>query len=621
VARKRLAIRLLPHLLQAIKCYDAALALGADDPRTEAATRLAAARLLLARTANAADARVHLERAVRGVGEGVGVGGANEAPNTPRRRPHPLPPPPPQRLVLANAAGAPDLKCAVLAELASVQEQGGDARGAAASRGAGVAAAGAPRGGAPAAAWTAHFVTAAAAATRDGAAAAAALEAADAWLPTAAPPAVAAVALARAGAAARCGRHQDAASYVQVALDALKKAGSGDGDDPTTISLLHLQALTLRAALSLATGDPAADLRLDTRAEEEAATLAKAAEAVVPATPRARAARAAAALVGVALLRPVAKNDMVLMTAARGLEEADAGLSALGLDPDAAAEAGVPPHVLADAAPLVRIKVALLESRARSWMGQHRLGRARRDAAAALAVADAWPSATAALALSLRAMCGHYALLTRHVGEARAHFGALAAAPPLPGPAPAAASAAAAAALAALAELADPTDDGGGRAARAVAALKAGGCYPAVPPTIPRLHRTLAQLALGATLLAANADPGTARRTLASALKGAQAVVVDFQLLAHALAALGPAQAATGDVEGGRTMVASALTVAKAAGDAAAVYAAASPWADANDAAAAAWFERRVAFMDAALEDARGEGAEHAAVVGWRRQE
>ena len=49
---------------QAIKCYDAVLELGVDDPCTTALTRLAAARVLMGGTANAADARAHLERAV-----------------------------------------------------------------------------------------------------------------------------------------------------------------------------------------------------------------------------------------------------------------------------------------------------------------------------------------------------------------------------------------------------------------------------------------------------------------------------------------------------------------------------------------------------------------------------
>ncbi len=54
-------------LTQAIKCFEAVVqaGVGTQPPAAQAAARLALARLLLAHTHNVAEARQHLERAVR----------------------------------------------------------------------------------------------------------------------------------------------------------------------------------------------------------------------------------------------------------------------------------------------------------------------------------------------------------------------------------------------------------------------------------------------------------------------------------------------------------------------------------------------------------------------------
>ena len=319
------------------------------------------------------------------------------------------------------------------------------------------------------------------------------------------------------------------------------------------------------------------------------------------------------------MLRPVAKFAPANVHLARGLEEVDAGLAALGVGAESR-EDELPLHTAQAAAPLVRLHAALLASRSRAWLAQTELARGRRDAAAALAVAAAWPVATAPVAPVLRATASHYALLTRELGPARAGFAALATAGGnTTGPAPPAAAAAAAGALSALAELADHDNDaGGGPTARAVAALKAGGAYPTAPTAVPRYHRTLAQLALGATLARSEDGPG-ARRALASAVKGAQLAVVDFQLLTHALAAMAPVQADTGDVDGGRQMVASAVTLARETRDGVALLAAASVWTptDAQAEEAAAWCAKKRREVEDAVEEAMAEGGEHAGVVAY----
>ena len=220
-------------------------------------------------------------------------------------------------------------------------------------------------------------------------------------------------------------------------------------------------------------------------------------------------------------------------------------------------ESSLPPHVSSAASPLIRARITLLDARARCWLSGWELAPARRDVAAALALAGKWPRAAAPLlAPLLLPLAGSYCLCARERPAARAFLGAAAAASgprayqlqaqrqqqlqklsssasattpeqrnqaaaspafgsgsgssssivqPPAGPAVPAANAAFAAAHAAFAELADPSPAGGGPAARATSVLKAGLCFPAAPaagPGVPRTHRATAQLALGCTLAA-----------------------------------------------------------------------------------------------------------------------
>lgn len=295
------------------------------------------------------------------------------------------------------------------------------------------------------------------------------------------------------------------------------------------------------------------------------------------------AASAAGALATAAgVLRPLCKFIYAAVHLARGLEICDEGLARLGaVDEEegggegdrgerengggastkATLESSLPPHVSAAAAPLVRARLALLDSRARCRLSQSDLAGARQDVAAALAVAGAWPRAAAPLlAPLLLPLAGVYCLCARELPAARAFLGAAAAASgprayqlqaqrqqqqqrtaaatgtpenrsqaspaaagsasasssaavvqPPGGPAGPAANAALSAAHAAFAELADPSPAGGGPAARATSVLKAGLAFPAPPPAgpgVPRTHRATAQLALGCTLAAvASAAP------------------------------------------------------------------------------------------------------------------
>lgn len=311
------------------------------------------------------------------------------------------------------------------------------------------------------------------------------------------------------------------------------------------------------------------------------------------------AASAAGALATAAgVLRPLCKFVYAAVHLARGLELCDEGLARLGVaegrcGPESAGSAGagdnapassppfpslessLPPHVAAAAAPLVRARLVLLDSRARCWLSQSDLASARTDVAAALALAGGWPRAAAPLlAPLLLPLAGIYCLCSREMHAARVFLGVAAAASgprayqlqaqrrqqqqqqqnagtpgatpenrsgaspaavpsssssgvqPPAGPAAPAANAALAAAHAAFAELADPSPAGGGPAARATSVLKAGIAFPAAPapgPDVPRTHRATAQLALGCTLAASAAASSAAAACEAPAAASAAA--------------------------------------------------------------------------------------------------
>jgi hypothetical protein len=87
--------------------------------------------------------------------------------------------------------------------------------------------------------------------------------------------------------------------------------------------------------------------------------------------------------------------------------------------------------------------------------------------------------------------------------------------------------------------------------------------------------------------------------------------------MSHVLAAMAPAQAATGDVDGGRQMAAASLTVARNTADVVAVLAATSAWAPAGEDAeeAGAWVDRKRGQWAAAVAAAAADAGEHAAVL------
>ena len=222
-----------PQPTQAIKCYDACLAIAADEPRVEASVRLACARLLLRHTANAADARQQLERARLLLNTVKDGGGGAWAGMTPAGSSS------------SSSFSVTSLRCAVFSELASVHASLGSARAAAdaLARGSAAAAASGPVSSPAAAAWQAHFATRAAALSsplHGGILSAAAsgsasspfsaaqrdpLEDLSSWLPSAPPLAAAAVALARGATAANePGRaEEEAVEFVQKALRLLQE--------------------------------------------------------------------------------------------------------------------------------------------------------------------------------------------------------------------------------------------------------------------------------------------------------------------------------------------------------------------------------------------------------------
>lgn len=725
-----------PSPSQAIKCYEAALATQADPPRVEAAARLATARLMLAHTGCTAEATHHLERARLAL-EGARGGGAAlalklhvasdlaacQAASGAARAAY-------ATLDAAAAAAAlalpPGSPAAVawhvhfLTALGAAAAAAGDAPTAA--RIAARAAAGWADPEAAAGAGVGPLDRACLALAAAGTAASAGLVEEAEAAATAALAALDEVDGGEGGGETGAGAAGAAPTTCATSIP-----GADPAAEAAWAAALRLQAETLRVALALGTGEMttlcagmgtgATDAIADglaamaggaSAAAAAAATASPSAAASGPPASTVAAIVVAASAAAAGVLRPLAKFGPATVHALRGLAAADDELRRLGVlgshfapgakdraaappppadgegggeggvDPDALApEASVAPHIRAAAAPLIRARLLLLEARARAALASTDLAAGRAHAAAALALADAWPCAAGPLVPALLELAGHYALCTRAPAEAARLFSlASARAGAATGAAAAAASSAAAAppggalppppppfspatlspgvagpvagrvmagSLAALAELADPAHDRGGPTARANAALKAAGVLPSLPPGLPRTARTVARLASGAALLAAG-DAPAARVALSAALASAQTEMANSCLIGVVLVALAPSQAARGDLQGAEGMLEAAFTLAKGALDVATVVsaalakasilaattcggggagtAAADGGGSGEDSAAllaqmGAFADRKEAALAGAVATAVGLEAEHGRVVGW----
>lgn len=723
-----------PSPSQAIKCYEAALATQADPPRVEAAARLATARLMLAHTGCTAEATHHLERARLAL-EGARGGGAAltlklhvasdlaacQAASGAARAAY-------ATLDAAAAAAAlalpPGSPAAVawhvhfLTALGAAAAAAGDAPTAA--RIAARAAAGWADPEAAAGAGVGPLDRACLALAAAGTAASAGLVEEAEAAATAALAALDEVDGGEGGGETGAGAAGAAPTTCATSIP-----GADPAAEAAWAAALRLQAETLRVALALGTGEMttlcagmgtgATDAIADGLAAmaggasaAAAATASPSAAASGPPASTVAAIVVAASAAAAGVLRPLAKFGPATVHALRGLAAADDELRRLGVlgshfapgakdraaappppadgegggeggvDPDALApEASVAPHIRAAAAPLIRARLLLLEARARAALASTDLAAGRAHAAAALALADAWPCAAGPLVPALLELAGHYALCTRAPAEAARLFSlASARAGAATGAAAAAASSAAAAppggalppppppfspatlspgvagpvagrvmagSLAALAELADPAHDRGGPTARANAALKAAGVLPSLPPGLPRTAKTVARLASGAALLAAG-DAPAARVALSAALASAQTEMANSCLIGVVLVALAPSQAARGDLQGAEGMLEAAFTLAKGALDVATVVsaalakasilaattcggggagtAAADGGGSGEDSAAllaqmGAFADRKEAALAGAVATAVGVEAEHGRVVGW----
>ncbi|KAK9835946.1 hypothetical protein WJX81_000347 [Elliptochloris bilobata] len=533
----------------------------------EARSRLRLARLLLAHTQNLLAGRKQLDRAL---------------------------------LLSSTGAGAAELRCGVLSELAHCQALLSEqrqrhtlAQAVALCRDAQGTA-----WGPQMRRWALHFEfrqAAAAAAAGDAAAAEAHLDVAAAAAAGQGTPDLQILALlARIQLAASTGRLTaaeaslpDAESLLASLEQALPAAAQGGGTVGRTApavstARLRLHHRVLRVLVLLAagrTGDlqaPGKGNNALLEVEELNAAAAAAAAAVNPPTPPcsrtadgpvwlsdppvwlpAGGAAAAACLAAAGCLRPGGRLGEAAAQLAHGRQLLGESLAALCVDLEVG-EQSVAAMVAPDARALLTLEALHRESAVLVHLTQADLGGAQRELVALLGLAARFPSYLAPLQALLHMLVGHYAHVAGCFSEAARHFQGAAAASGASNQ-----TQRLAAAYAALAALAGGAPDA---PAVALEALKAAGLYPVVNRALPQQERAAALLAGGRVRLAAG-DALTAKLDLQRALGLAHKNLANQQLVVQALTALAPQMAAGGDAEGAHNMLMSASTLAKALRD------------------------------------------------------